>query len=715
MQRSAGNQAVSELLRTMTPDSAPSVDVSTDTSAEAEADRVADEAVLRMGADVHKSPVDGNAIAPELRRAIGAVAPNIGATSDIRVRTDSVANEAADAFGARAYTSGRDVAVARGELDHGVEAHRLVAHEAVHAAQHQPAAAGNVVHAKLRGTHEALVAKGGGQTSGKLRKLVHSKTNWDKICDAVGAYEELEAAALKGGNPKPNEMQKITPKLLGQLTKIESACAAWEKANKSDANDKREAAHKKFKDEGEMAESDPRDKAERRQAIAMLLPRVRLEIADLQGGRWTQSMGLSDSKKTDEKGKQSEGQVNKVEELHYATESGKFSGYFKEEKGFANKNFQGHEANVGIHQMDPNYGARTVAMYRLDQLLGADVTAKAEFAVHDGKLGTVLESAKGEEAVNVKWAMDEDQQKERGPGSVLTSDPVLQKAMNKLQIFDAICGQLDRHQGNWYVDMDPKTGKVRGIKGIDLDMAFGSEHEDPNQIHGENYLGLPPMMDAAFANRLLLILPNDIRGALRGLLSEAEVEATVRRFTGVQAAIRKAANENKLVDKWDEKTAEENRSKDSTMRSGQKTYASQMAANAVDEVLPRIKKAVASALSGEETFGFFNSNLLYQFEDMPDLSSKGIKAELQYEIGYLYPKKYVLGGQVRPGQGIEWAMETLNELLGDSTYMAKTEISIQEMDGSKLLNNVIAPLMAARIEEFLKKWLVTKSKVKQKV
>jgi hypothetical protein len=327
----------------------------------------------------------------------------------------------------------------------------------------------------------------------------------------------------------------------------------------------------------------------------------------------------------------------------------------------------------------------------------------------------VLESAKGKEAVDVKWAKDEEQQKQLGPGAVLTSDPVLQRGMNKLQIFDAICGQLDRHQGNWYVDMDPQTGKVRGIKGIDLDMSFGSEHTDPNEIHGENYLGLPPMMDAEFANRLLLVLPNDIRGALRGLLSEQEIEATVQRFEVVKVAIRKASSENKLVQTWDEKTAEENRPKESTMRSGHKTYGSQMSGNAITDALAKVKVAVKQALDGQDTTGWFNTNLLYQFRDMPDITANGIKGELDYEISFLLPKRAVWSGELEAGRAVEWAIETLNDILGDDNLMARMEVAVQEMGSDQLANKVIQAIMQPAAENALKRWVAKHGKQKQNV
>jgi len=230
LQRQAGNSAVSAMLRELAPNEPgpeSNIAVSRDDAAEREADKVADEAVGRLGHDATKTPIVNGTLSPTLRRALGAVAPDVGATQQLRVHTDEAAHRAADSIGARAFTSGRDVSVAKGELRDHREGNRLVAHEAVHAARHQSHDTGDVVHAKLRGTKDALVSQAGGNTSGKVRKLAHSKTNWDKIIAAVGAYEELEAVVLKSGqNPSPTDLSKFTPRMLAQLNKFDAACAA---------------------------------------------------------------------------------------------------------------------------------------------------------------------------------------------------------------------------------------------------------------------------------------------------------------------------------------------------------------------------------------------------------------------------------------------------------------------------------------------------------
>lgn len=120
--------------------------------------------------------------------------------------------------------------------------------------------------------------------------------------------------------------------MLTQLGGIEAACGAWQEANDGEeARDQTEQARQKTIETHEVPKGgDTRSKASRRHAVMMLLPRVRFEIQDLHSGRWVQGLGLSDSVSTG-KGEENSGQINKVQELHYSTESGELSGYFKSE------------------------------------------------------------------------------------------------------------------------------------------------------------------------------------------------------------------------------------------------------------------------------------------------------------------------------------------------------------------------------------------------
>lgn len=573
----------------------------TDDRAEHEADAVAERVLGRLGASLDSQDShghhdhDGHDHAPAVRRtpaapAIGAAGGALDAGSsgaierargtgsalpvavrremeagfghslaDVRIHTDARAAELSRGMAARAFTTGRDIFFDKGEFAPDTpDGKRVLAHEIAHTRQ-QPG-----VRRKLRGTAQALRDQGevdgdGGKSSGVLRKLTGKLTNWDKIVVTVREYEAREAALLAGGkNPDPTALMAAKPKLLRLLMKAQGYVQEWRTANHQDEQDdlaqqKRQKINKRTQQRFEQnVGTDPRTKAARRQAVSMVERRLGHEInllSSKDGSGWLASLGLSAQQATGT-GKTNAGQKNQVAEIHYQTEGGDLSGYFKADHGF-NAGLEGHEAEIGIRQADPNYGARTVALYRLDQLFDAQVTARAEFAVHtdqNGKsqLGTVLETAKGTAGTEVAWGRQND----RAEGTLSLDDPVLRRGLNKLQLLDAISGQLDRHTGNFHVSSDGK-GNVTGVTGIDLDMAFGRDMtttKGPDRAH--NYKGLPDVIDKAMGERILQVKDTDIRDALAGLLAPAEIAATVSRFLEVQRAVRAAKQSGRLEDTW---------------------------------------------------------------------------------------------------------------------------------------------------------------------
>lgn len=478
---------------------------------------------------------------------------------DVRIHTDSRADRLSGQMSARAFTTGRDIFFAQGQYDPASAAGKhTLAHELAHTVQD-----GGSARRKLRGTAEALESQGGGSTTGKLRKAFGAKTNWDKIVAGVRAYEADESKLLAGGkNPDPIALMKAKPGMLKILNKTLGFVKEWRKANDHDGQEgvveKARAQKKKAENWDAPVEEDPRTKSTRRQAVAMLEPRVGNEVTLLNSkdaDAWMKSLGLSTGQVKGQ-GRTDKGQVNEVKELHYQGENGEFSGYFKEDQGWAKSPTDG-ENKVGIRQNDPNYGARAVALYRLDQLFDANVTARAEFAVHSGpdgksKLGTVLQTATGVSGGEAQWRRSGDSKQD---GGLSLDDPVLQRGLNKLQLLDAISGQLDRHAGNYKIQ-DDGEGNVTGITGIDLDMAFGSKMNTTSTMTDAfNYKGIPDFIDKTMGEKILAVKASDLRDALTGLLSKVEIESTVSRFLEVQQAVKIAQRSGRLREQWDEKTA----------------------------------------------------------------------------------------------------------------------------------------------------------------
>lgn len=510
---------------------------------------------------------------PVLRRLESGFGTSL---SHVRVHRGAIAEQLSATMGALAFTRGSDVFFGAGQYapdtDEGMH---TLAHEVAHTLQ--PSGS---VHRKLAGTAMAAQSMGGAGTSGRLRKAVGLGKNWDKILGGLRDYEGLEAAVMgKLGKAREKEFEKRRKAMRSKLVTVSKLVDSWEAAN-SKQSAKGPQTDSRFDYEPERA-FDQRSKAERRQVIAMLRPRLANELSLVNAGatQWLSAVTLAPSSETS-RGRSAAGMKNTVTESTWETPEGpQFTGFFKADKGMST-DVEPQEIAVGITWEDPNFGARAVAMYRLDQLFNAGVTARAEFAVQtlvaaDGTakshLGTVLESAQGAGASDYHVRHDGGGrgQDAQGKETISLDDPVLQSSLNKLQLLDAVCGQLDRHQGNYLIQTDG-AGGVTGITGIDLDMAFGSKMDhvisgieamwarDDGTPHGpiaaqraQNYRGLPPYVDRDFGEALLGIPSQLVADALKGLLSDEEIAATVTRFGLVQDHIRAEQQAGKLVDTWD--------------------------------------------------------------------------------------------------------------------------------------------------------------------
>ena len=203
-----------------------------------------------------------------------------------------------------------------------------------------------------------------------------------------------------------------------------------------------------------------------------------------------------------------------------------------------NEKYQLQEAQSGLDQVDPNFGARSVAMTRIDQLLRTNLLVRTEFATHEGRMGTVGETAhgkRGSDEIHTYFLTSEERdQSDAGGIGIALEDPVLQRRLNELQILDAR-GQLDRHAGNFFIQTDADAN-VAGITGFDLAMAFGKDlrtarrsrcrpvQEVPAECHDRES---PP----SSASTSCLTTDTEVAHAVEGLLMPDEVDAIVERST----------------------------------------------------------------------------------------------------------------------------------------------------------------------------------------
>jgi hypothetical protein len=666
LQRLAGPQAV-----------APAVDA----AAEADADRVAERAMVRSPRASGTS--GGTAWPARIPSPLAeALAPDLGDVRRVEIRSGGEAARSADAIGALAYSQPGTVTVGSGAPALGsADGRRLLAHEATHAVRHRSSSdlqGRRLVHAKLGGTLDALIAQGGTEGIGRRRR-----THWDRIVSKMLRYENTETF-VTNRYVKAGGVLRMTDKgvktMIYLLKRVEAACKDWRSAN-DEAGAK--ALAEEWHSTGVGSERTPegrrirqdvdtRSKAGRRQAIAMLLPRIRSERANLEAGTWLQGMTLSEETKTSV-GASDKGAMNTVVEQKYTTEQGSFAGFFKEEKGFDTTPV-GHSLDTGIKQADPNYGARAVAMTRIDQLLKTNLMVRTEFATSGGKMGTVGESAPGTQGQKlwdslVLTTKERNRKLQAGQKAISLEDPVLQKAMNQMQIIDAICGQLDRHAGNWFAQVD-KSGNVTGVKGMDLDMAFGKDLTDPDGKQASQsmwYRGMPEMVDAELGERILQLSATDIKDAVKGLLGDDEVRALVSRFNIVQDKILAVQQRGGLTKKWNEQTAAASRPKTyEGLGDTQKSYQQSMHFKALETLKSDLQAAIHINRTAEmnKYFSDTTKNFLAEFPD-GDLASQRAKlfgAACSLVQSTLYPR--VVTGNIEPDSapGVAWMM--MDALLG---------------------------------------------------
>ena len=122
----------------------------------------------------------------------------------------------------------------------------------------------------------------------------------------------------------------------------------------------------------------------------------------------------------------------------------------------------------------------------------------------------------------------------------------------QLQIFDFICGQVDRHFGNFHGIL--KNGAIDHIKCIDNDMAFGNLKGQEiakgyNRICPLTYqavLGLPKI----FVDRIMGMDKAYIMQTIGDILNDEEISAVMERLKIVKLTLKSMADKYDGV-KWD--------------------------------------------------------------------------------------------------------------------------------------------------------------------
>lgn len=246
---------------------------------------------------------------------------------------------------------------------------------------------------------------------------------------------------------------------------------------------------------------------------------------------------------------------------------------------------------IGIDKRDdPRYGNRNVASGLVGDLLGTSVIVKSSYAITSGpdgaQVGLAMEQAPGKNLQQAcKLVGQRTLERHEDEGTLdkyaeqlanalpwkekLTPKAMasLQKQLMDLEVCDLISGQVDRHMGNYLIEVN---GDKVTVKGIDNDFAFGKDNRGGVPLNSEiaglfhNMPNLPRLLSREMANKLKgLDFDRDFATQFKDLLTAEEIKAAKERFTAMKDHVVTLERTNCVVDDWetwrssDNKTARE--------------------------------------------------------------------------------------------------------------------------------------------------------------
>lgn len=211
----------------------------------------------------------------------------------------------------------------------------------------------------------------------------------------------------------------------------------------------------------------------------------------------------------------------------------------------------------GVAGIAPNslLSTRNVATSRMAMMLGmpelvADSsTVLLQVGDRQAKRGNLMKQAVGKD--NGKLTAQANKN-----GEPITYTPEMARQLSTLQLFDTICGQLDRNTGNYFVQekFDGRKHILSSLQGIDNDFSFGTLRYAELKSDG-GLLKLPqmeidglctlPCVDEQAVTAIQALNDEIVKHAFADLLSSAEIDALLDRLHGVQNILRKTAAKKK--------------------------------------------------------------------------------------------------------------------------------------------------------------------------
>lgn len=202
---------------------------------------------------------------------------------------------------------------------------------------------------------------------------------------------------------------------------------------------------------------------------------------------------------------------------------------------------------------DVNINRRNNAMYEVAELLGyKDLIAQScnMTLLGDGNAtrGTFMFNAKGYDLDQLNPYTNREL-----AGRKMKITPEACKTIADLQVIDYICGNVDRHTGNFFYQFDlSKSGQMRliGVQGIDNDMSFVNTDINTNKRHFADVMQFGKV-STPMATALLEMKKEDFETIMRNAgVSEAELQTALGRLDKLRKGIESRKIETIDDDEW---------------------------------------------------------------------------------------------------------------------------------------------------------------------
>ena len=214
---------------------------------------------------------------------------------------------------------------------------------------------------------------------------------------------------------------------------------------------------------------------------------------------------------------------------------------------------------------------RNVSTSRVANSLGVDdIVAKSDTILMKAEDGSMINANEMEEAgtsdskYKVRSLRDCYYMALRTKSKLTYTAEALKQSF-ELQVLDLICGQVDRHMGNYsaFYTVSGKTITVHGIKAFDNDMSFGIKNltaMNGDETHAKQLVEgkkiSVPYLPKSYYDRIMAYTPEQAAHEQLDIRSKAEIASLQKRLMDVKTQLQKLYTQGRLQlleteDQWE--------------------------------------------------------------------------------------------------------------------------------------------------------------------